>query len=167
MGHTRSLLLTFCPCLLMALGTAGSHAAETTVAATAAPSEVERFCSNIADAARDRRYQLQTQELERLRGDIDERMKALEAKRAEYEDWLKRREDFIAAAREDVVKVYSIMRPDAAAERLAQLSAEVAAALIMKMEPRKAGAVLNEMDKEAAAAVTRVMTAAARREDPS
>ena len=123
-------------------------------------SDVERFCSNIADAARDRRYVLQAEQLQKLQGDIDARMKALEAKRAEYEDWLKRREDFIASAREDVVKMYSLMRPDAAAERLAQLNVDVAAALLMKMEPRKAGAVLNEMDTKAAAAVTRVMTAA-------
>ena len=55
--------------------------------------EIERFCSNIADAARDRRYALQAQELEKLQADIDERMKVLEDKRAEYEQWLKRRDD--------------------------------------------------------------------------
>ena len=54
---------------------AASHevpAAETAAASPAeAPAkmgtEIERFCSNIADAARDRRYALQTQELSRFR----------------------------------------------------------------------------------------------------
>ena len=41
--------------------------------------EVERFCSNIADAARDRRYALQTKELQALQQEIDKRIKALEA----------------------------------------------------------------------------------------
>ena len=36
-------------------------------------SEVERFCSNIADAARDRRYALQAAELKQLQADIDAR----------------------------------------------------------------------------------------------
>lgn len=44
-------------------------------------SEIERFCSNIADAARDRRYALQAEELKQLQAGIDERMKALDAKR--------------------------------------------------------------------------------------
>ncbi|WP_189553116.1 MotE family protein, partial [Mesorhizobium sp. M8A.F.Ca.ET.021.01.1.1] len=61
-------------------------------------SEIERFCSNIADAARDRRYALQAEELKQLQAGIDERMKALDAKKAEYETWLKRREVFLARA---------------------------------------------------------------------
>ncbi|TIO04020.1 MAG: hypothetical protein E5X96_15870, partial [Mesorhizobium sp.] len=73
-------------------------------------SEIQRFCSNIADAARDRRYALQAEELEQLQAGIDERMKALETKRAEYEQWLKRREVFLARAEESVVKIYAGMK---------------------------------------------------------
>ena len=54
--------------------------------------EIERFCSNIADAARDRRYALQAKELATLQQEVDKRIKLLEEKRAEYESWLKRRE---------------------------------------------------------------------------
>ena len=59
-------------------------------------SEIERFCGNIADAARDRRYVLQAKELEKLQAEIDQRMQALEAKRAEYEVWMTKREAFLA-----------------------------------------------------------------------
>ena len=38
--------------------------------------EVERFCSNIADAARDRRYVLQAKELQALQQEVDKRIKA-------------------------------------------------------------------------------------------
>ena len=85
--------------------------------------EIERFCSNIADAARDRRYVLQTEELQALQQEVDKRIKVLEEKRAEYEDWLKRREEFLAQAEDGVVKIYAGMSPDAAAERLAELDA--------------------------------------------
>jgi flagellar motility protein MotE (MotC chaperone) len=130
-------------------------------------SDVARFCSNIADAARDRRYALQAEELKQLQAQVDSRLKALEAKRAEYEAWLKRREVFLARAEEGVVKIYADMKPDAAAERLAEVNAELAAAILMKLEPRKAGVILNEMNTKAAATLTGIMASAARRVDPS
>lgn len=142
-------------------------------AAAAAPvasgpeTEIQRFCSNIADAARDRRYALQAQELETLRGEIDKRMKALEDKRAEYEEWLKRRDDFMAKAEEGVVDIYGRMRPDAAAERLAEVEADLAAAILMKLDARKAGVILNEMERKSAATLTGIMASAARKEDPT
>jgi flagellar motility protein MotE (MotC chaperone) len=129
--------------------------------------EVERFCSNIADAARDRRYALQTEELQALQQEVDKRIKLLEEKRAEYEAWLKRREEFLAKAEDGVVKIYSGMRPDAAAERLAEMDAALAAGILMKLEARKAGVILNEMERKAAAMLTGVMAAASRRNDPT
>jgi flagellar motility protein MotE (MotC chaperone) len=130
-------------------------------------SEIQRFCSNIADAARDRRYALQAEELKQLQAGVDQRMKALEDKRAEYEQWLKRREVFLARAEDGVVKIYAGMKPDAAADRLAMVNAELAAAILMKLDARKAGVILNEMDQKAAAALTGIMASAARRVDPS
>ena len=157
---------------LMAMLSASGPAATQSIVAAAAPSdgsetEVERFCSNIADAARDRRYALQAQELETLQKDIDQRMKLLEEKRAEYEEWLKRRDDFLSKAEDNVVKINAAMKPDAAAERLAEVNINVAAGIMMKLDSRKAGVILNEMDRKAAAALTGIMASAARKEDPS
>lgn len=129
--------------------------------------DVRRFCSNIADAARDRRYALQQAELEALQKDIDRRIAALEEKRAEYEDWLTRRNDFLARAEGNLVEIYSRMRPDAAAERLAEVNAELAAGILMKLQARQAGIILNEMDSKAAATLTGIMASAARRQDPT
>jgi flagellar motility protein MotE (MotC chaperone) len=129
--------------------------------------DVKRFCSNIADAARDRRHALQMAELETLRADIDTRMAALEEKRLEYEEWLARRNDFLERAEENLVEIYRRMRPDAAAERLAEIPPELAAALLMKIGPRPAGVILNEMDATAAATLTTIMASASRRQDPA
>jgi flagellar motility protein MotE (MotC chaperone) len=157
--------------LLLAVGparTASGEHEETTAAATAsAGDEVQRFCTNITDAARDRRYALQAKELDKLKADIDERIKALEAKRQEYEDWLKRRDGFLAKAEDNVVKIYAKMKPDAAAERLAEVKIELAAGILMKLDARQASTILNEMDSKAAATITGVMASAARKEDPS
>ena len=134
---------------------------------TSGGTEVQRFCSNIADAARDQRYAIQAKELERLKGEIDERMKALEAKRLDYEQWLKRRDDFLAKIEDNVVKIYAKMKPDAAAERLAEVKIELAAGILMKLDPRQASTILNEMNSKAAATITGVMASASRKEDPS
>jgi flagellar motility protein MotE (MotC chaperone) len=142
-------------------------AREAAPAVSGSQSEVERFCSNIADAARDRRYALQSAELKQLQTEVDNRIKALEEKRNEYETWLKRREVFLARAEEGVVNIYAGMKPDAAAERLAIVDVNLAAAILMKLESRKAGVILNEMDQKAAAKLTGIMASAARRTDPS
>lgn len=138
-----------------------------TVPGATEESDIQRFCSNIADAARDRRYALQTAELKKLQDDIDQRMKALEAKRAEYEDWLKRREAFLDKAQDAVVEIYAKMKPDAAAERLSEVDANLAAGILMKLDTRKAGVILNEMDRKAAATLTGIMAAVARKVDPT
>jgi len=180
----RSRTILFAAAALAALSVSGGAYAEDTVrqvlpgAPAVAPqqltrekapdqSEIERFCSNIADAARDRRYALQAEELKQLQAGIDQRMKALDEKKAEYESWLKRREVFLARAEDSVVKIYAGMKPDAAAERLAIVNAELAAAILMKLDSRKAGVILNEMDQKAAATLTGIMASAARRVDPS
>lgn len=146
-----------------------AHAAEdgTAVDAAAGTDEIQRFCTNIADEARDRRYALQTEQLEKLKQEVDARVVALEKKRAEYEDWLARRDAFLAKAQDQLVSIYSNMRPDAAAERLANVRVELAAAILMKLEPRTAGVILNEMESKAAATLTGIIASAARPKDPT
>ena len=150
-------------------GTPAATQAIETVAARVGETEddIRRFCSNIADAARDRRYALQQAELQTLQKDIDKRIAALEEKRAEYEDWLTRRNEFLARAEGNLVDIYSRMRPDAAAERLAEVNVELAAGILMKLQARQAGIILNEMDSKAAATLTSIMASAARRQDPT
>lgn len=157
-------LLAFCAVLIVSIPAATEAIP---LSGTESASEIEKFCTGIADAARDRRYALQAMELKKLKDDVDERIKKLDAKRAEYEDWMKRRETFLAKAQDNVVQIYAVMKPDAAAERLADLDVKLAAGILMKLDARKAGVILNEMNSKAAAALTTIMASAARREDPT
>jgi flagellar motility protein MotE (MotC chaperone) len=157
-------------CLALAALLPGAASNATEVVAPAEPqsqSEIERFCTGIADAARDRRYSLQAAELKKLQADLDERIQRLEAKRAEYEQWMKRREEFLKKAEDNVVKIYAAMKPDEAATKLAELNGGLAAGILMKLESRKAGVILNEMNAKSAAKLTGIMAATASREDPS
>lgn len=123
-----------------------------------------RFCSNIADPARERRYALKQAELEGLQAEIDERMARLEERRAAYEEWRSKRDEFVLQAQDSLVAIYSRMRPDAAAERLQLLGPPLAAAIVMRLKPSLAGTILNEMDADAAARVSSVIAASGARD---
>ncbi len=115
------------------------------------------YCKNIANAAADARYARQADSLAAMTKALDDRIAALEAKRAEYEQWVSRRQDFLSHADESVVAIYSQMRPDAAAQQIAVMDEEAAAAILSKLTPRTASAILNEMDANTAAHLTNVM----------
>ncbi|MFZ2099993.1 MAG: MotE family protein [Oricola sp.] len=131
----------------------------------ASTDDIERFCTNIADAARERRYAIQKAELQTLREEIEARIKVLEDKRAELQMWADKRESFSAAASAGLIDVYSKMRPDAAAQRMEKLPGELTAALLAKLNPRVAGTILNEMTPDRAALVTVIMAAAADKQE--
>ena len=99
--------------------------------------------------------------------DIDRRVKQLEEKRAEYEKWMKLRQDFMDKATENVVSIYARMRPDAAAERLSEMDPALAAAIMLKLRVKQSGLIMNEMERAIAAKLTGIMASAARKEDPT
>ena len=109
-------------------------------------SDVAKFCTNIADAALDARVAWQQKELEAAEAKLRQRITELEAKRAEYEQWLKLREDFLKKAEDSVVEIYSRMNPDAAAQQIASMADDTAAAVLAKLRVRSASAILNEME---------------------
>ncbi|TDQ29604.1 flagellar motility protein MotE (MotC chaperone) [Phyllobacterium brassicacearum] len=119
--------------------------------------EIDRYCTNITDKAADARYAMQTRELAQLRADIDSRIEQLDAKRKEYEVWLKRRDEFIDKAEDSLVGIISKMRPDAAAAQMALLGDEAAAALLLKLNPRVSSVILNEMPAEKSSRLARVI----------
>lgn len=112
--------------------------------------EIRKFCGNIDDQAADARYALQTRQLTELKADVEERMRALEEKRREYEMWLKRRDEFVSKAQDSLVDIISKMKPEAAA------------ALILKLNPRVSSIILNEMPPEKAAKLARVIVGSQR-----
>ncbi|GAB5375472.1 MAG: hypothetical protein AcusKO_19340 [Acuticoccus sp.] len=123
------------------------------------------YCSNLADAASDARFARKAARLRALEGEVEDRLKALEKKRAEYQEWLDKRQRFLAMAQQNVVSIYTAMRPDAASEQLAAMDDLTAAAIIARLSPRSASAVLNEMAIEKAARIATIMSGMARGSD--
>ncbi|WP_237355230.1 MotE family protein [Xanthobacter sp. YC-JY1] len=121
------------------------------------------YCRNIADAAADARFTRQQAALAAMEKEIEARLAQLEAKRAEYQDWLARREAFLKKADESLIAVVSQMRPDAAAAQLAAMNEDMAAAVLARLSPRVASAILNESEPARAARLTSTMVGMARR----
>jgi flagellar motility protein MotE (MotC chaperone) len=119
-----------------------------------------QYCSNIVDPAIDARIAWQRQNLEAAEKQVNERTRELEAKTAEYQRWLDRRDAFAEKAKKTVVDIYTKMRPDAAALQLQAMDEETAAAVIVKLDARSASAVMNEMDPEKAARLSSIISAA-------
>jgi flagellar motility protein MotE (MotC chaperone) len=164
----RILRLTLVPVLLVGIGTlSGALAEEDPAVPKPAPKtareEIKAFCANIADSARDQRYLLQKEELVKLQSQVDERIALLEKKKADYESWLKQRNEFLQKAEDDLVAIYKGMKPDAAASQLNLINPVLASAIIMKLSPRQSSLILTEMTPEKAAALTEIISAAGSR----
>ena len=130
-----------------AKGGAGTTAIQGDVVTTGSvESDVAKFCSNVTDAALDARVAWQQKELESAEAKLRLRIAELEAKRAEYEQWLKLRQDFLRKAEDSVVEIYSGMNPEAAALQIASMADDTAAAVLAKLRVRSASAILNEME---------------------
>jgi flagellar motility protein MotE (MotC chaperone) len=148
-------------------GSAGGEAAPERTqkamdAGAAEASAAQQYCANIADAAADARFAWQKKTLAEIQHELDKRIARLEAKTAEFQSWLARRDEFSKKAHEGLVKIYSSMRPDAAASQLVAMDEETAAAVLTKLNPRNASAILNEMPAAQAARLTGTIAGAAR-----
>ena len=161
LGKVRNLLLAGAAAASM-LTMPGAFAQDVTAPppADGTQNEIQQFCTNIADAARDQRYVLQRKDLETLQASIDERIATLEKRRDEYEDWLKRRNDFLKQAQLGLVDIYKTMKPDAAAGKLEMVNPEIAAAIVMQLPPRQSSLILSEMTDEKAATLTNIISSA-------
>ena len=88
------------------------------------------------------------------------RIAVLETRRAEYEDWLSRRNEFMKQAEGQLIEIYKKMAPDAAAPQLEETNVILAAAIIMKLPPRQSSLILTEMQPDKAAKVAAIMSSA-------
>lgn len=134
-------------------------------AAEPPPASVKSYCENIADPALDARFLHQKAELTHLEDELAKKTTLLEAKKTEFQEWLKRRDDFINKAEGSLVKLYSKIKPDAAALQLAALDEEAAAALLLKLSAKVSSAILDQMETAKAARLVSVMIGAARPSD--
>lgn len=125
-------------------------------------SAARQYCVNIANAAADARFAWQKKMLADTETELEKRIALLDAKTAELQKWVTRRDEFVEKARDNLVLIYSRMRPDAAASQLVAMDEETAAAVLLKLDARVASLVLNEMEPAQAARLTGIINGAAK-----
>ena len=135
---------------LLGLSPAAHAGAPSAVTPAAPATDAQRFCQNVAAAAADARFALQTRKLGELQDGIAKRIAALEAKEAEVKALLDAHDDAKKRAEASLVAIYAKMRPDAAAGQIAALDDAIAAAVLRGLNARQASAILNEIPSDRA-----------------
>jgi flagellar motility protein MotE (MotC chaperone) len=125
----------------------------------AAPAEAKQFCANNLAIAGEARIAWQTSKLVDLEEQIKQRLAELDARKVQLVEWLKKHDEAMKKATDEVIAIYSHMKPDAAALQLAVMDDAIAAAVIAKLPPRVAGTILNEMEPARAAQLAHGMLA--------
>jgi flagellar motility protein MotE (MotC chaperone) len=125
-------------------------------------SAARQYCVNIANAAADARFAWQKKALADIEQALEKRVALIDAKAAELQKWVGRRDEFVKKARENLVLIYSRMRPDSAAVQLMAMDEETASSVLLKLDPRIASLILNEMEPAQAARLTTTINGAAR-----
>ncbi len=117
----------------------------------------QQFCLNNAISANDAKLAWQAARLSELEVKLKQRIAELEAKRADYVEWVRKRDEAMSKAADNVVAIYARIKPDAAALQIAAMDDAMAAALLAKLNTRSASTILNEMEPGRAARLTNAM----------
>lgn len=122
--------------------------------------ELSNYCYNISDSAVEARSAILKEQLLTIETQVNKKLEQLEQKTNELKSWMVKRESFVNKVNESVVKIFQVMRPDAAASQFTELGPVVAASIISQLPPKSSSAILTEMSPVDAAEVALVLTAA-------
>jgi flagellar motility protein MotE (MotC chaperone) len=126
-----------------------------------------QFCQAVRDAATEARFAYQSEKLEGLAKEIDERLAKLNAKTAELKEWMAKRDDFKSRSSAQLVSIFAAMRPESASEQLTKIDPATAASILSKLEARAASAILNDMPSDKAAALASILAGSAQQDATS
>lgn len=122
----------------------------------------DQFCASISNAAADARFAWQKQALAETEKQVEKRVEELNAKIAEYQKWMARRDEFSRKAQSTITDIYAKMKPDAAALQLSALDEETAAAVLVKLSPKISSALMAEMEAKKAARLTGIISSSSK-----
>jgi flagellar motility protein MotE (MotC chaperone) len=127
---------------------------------SATPAIGEGYCIAIRTQAASDQTARDQAALQRLAGEVEARIKDLELKIADTEQWLAKRNAFAARARDSVVQIYAKMQPEAAAVQLVAIAEETAAAVLLRLDAKLASAIMAEMEPSKAARLASLLVLA-------
>jgi len=119
--------------------------------------EFQKYCFNNLDAAHDAKVARQIKTIKELEKRLKKTAVLLVKKKNDLKKWVIRREKFVDKMTTSLVKIYSIMEPEAAAAQIAVVDYDIAISILTRLKPREASAILNEMKPERAGRLVNVI----------
>ena len=117
------------------------------------------FCQSFGDKAAESKLLRHKQELIELKSKIEEQLSNLEARTKQLQDLTTKREEYRAAVSESLVKIYTNVEPEVAAQQLEKLSIEMASEVLQRLNPKISGEIVTAMDVKLASRVVKLMLA--------
>lgn len=133
--------------------------------AASVDAEAEDFCKTFADKAAESKVARQRKELLDIKAKIDEQLLSLSQKTIQLETWVARRSEIRNAVSANLVKMYSNVESEIAAQQLQKLSTEMASEVLQRLNPKLSGEIVSAMDVNFASKVVKVMMADAAKRD--
>ena len=120
--------------------------------------QARKFCQVLANGLKDQLLDAQKTRLLEIKDEIDKKMAALNFRLEEYKQVLKERDDQLKKIDDNIIAIYTKMRPETAASQLTLLDNKDAATILSKLNPKISSTILNEMDPNKAAQLTELLT---------
>lgn len=124
-----------------------------------APKPIARdYCSSFVDAAAERRVTRLNEALKQTREEVVARTAELREQSEVLKSLIDARKAMQAKVGESLLKIYTQVEPEAAAQQLSKLEPGTAAEILVKMNPKRSGEILSLMDPKKAASLVALLT---------
>jgi len=120
-----------------------------------------QYCRVVGNDALAAKLAEERRRAEDLKRQIETKIGELEAATAEQKKWLQLRKEFQEKATDNLVAVYALMDAEAAAQRLTNVTDDVAAAILLKLPAKATSAILAEMQSDKAGRLTAYLAGSA------
>jgi flagellar motility protein MotE (MotC chaperone) len=138
----------------------GSQSEEPTLpVASMAPSAAEDLCEAFADKAAEAKLARQRKELLEVKATIEKQLVVLDEKTKQLESWVTKRNEIRESVSTSLVKMYSNVESETAAQQLQKLNPQSAAEILQRLKPKQSGEIVTAMDVDFASKVMKIMMA--------
>jgi flagellar motility protein MotE (MotC chaperone) len=117
------------------------------------------LCQSFANKAAESKLLRNKQELLELKSKIEEQLVKLEEKTKQLQDLTAKRDEYRAAVSASLVKIYTNVEPEIAAQQLEKLSVEMASEVLQRLSPKISGEIVTAMDVKLASRIVKLMLA--------
>ncbi|NJM28834.1 MAG: hypothetical protein HC855_00675 [Rhizobiales bacterium] len=115
------------------------------------------YCENFSNIVADLRVQRQKEELLKLEEEVDAKLKEVLARTEDLKEMIRKRDEMLELASNELLKIYSRMDPESAARQLEKIETGTAAAILRRLKPQLASEILATMEVKRASLLVQII----------